>query len=66
MNDRRKIHQFGKPQYPAELLEAFDFIRSGKIGDPGPFEPLIRAVFEDKDYCKLTALALVSPKRSSS
>ncbi|GAA5953375.1 hypothetical protein JCM3765_005018 [Sporobolomyces pararoseus] len=50
VNERRKIHQFGKPQYPAELLEAFDFIRSGKIGDPGPFEPLIRAVFEEKDY----------------
>ncbi|GAA6010057.1 hypothetical protein JCM11491_005847 [Sporobolomyces phaffii] len=50
INERRKIHQFGKPQYPAELIEALDFVRSGKIGDPGPFEPLIRAIFEDKDF----------------
>ncbi|GAA5927218.1 glycogen phosphorylase [Sporobolomyces koalae] len=48
--ERRKIHQWGNPQYPAELLEAIDFVRSGKLGDSTPFEPLFRAIFEEKDY----------------
>jgi len=33
-------------------MEAIDFIRSGKLGDYGPFEPLIRDIFEGKDHCK--------------
>jgi len=34
-------------------MEAIDFIRSGKLGDYGPFEPLIRDIFEGKDHCML-------------
>ncbi|GAA5831244.1 hypothetical protein JCM5353_008628 [Sporobolomyces roseus] len=50
VEERRKIHQYGNAQYPPELMEAIDFIRSGKLGDYGPFEPLIRDIFEGKDH----------------
>ncbi|GAA5933798.1 hypothetical protein JCM1841_002128 [Sporobolomyces salmonicolor] len=46
----RAQHSLGQTQYPAELLEAIDFIRSGALDDPGVFEPLISTLFEGKDY----------------
>ncbi|GAA6063737.1 hypothetical protein JCM10212_000776 [Sporobolomyces blumeae] len=50
VNERRKIHNFGQPEYPAELIEAIDFIRSGKLGDPSVYDPLVRTIFEEKDF----------------
>lgn len=37
-------------QYPAELLEVVDAIRSGMFGEAGVFEPLLGTLFEGKDH----------------
>ncbi|SGY79236.1 BQ5605_C008g05082 [Microbotryum silenes-dioicae] len=46
----RRAHHFGENQYPAELLEVINAIRSGMFGDAGVFEPLISTLFEGKDF----------------
>ncbi|GAA6039090.1 hypothetical protein JCM8097_005315 [Rhodosporidiobolus ruineniae] len=46
----RRAHHFNETQYPAELLEVIDAIRSGMFGDSGAFEPLIGTLFEGKDH----------------
>lgn len=46
----RRAHHFGESQYPAELLEVVDAIRSGMFGEAGAFEPLISTLFEGKDH----------------
>ena len=49
----RRAHHFGETQYPSELLETVDAIRSGMFGDAGVFEPLLSTLFEGKDYCEI-------------
>ncbi|BGO98700.1 Non-essential glycogen phosphorylase [Rhodotorula toruloides] len=46
----RRAHHFGEVQYPAELLEVVDAIRSGMFGEAGVFEPLLGTLFEGKDH----------------
>ncbi|GAA5896787.1 hypothetical protein JCM6882_005035 [Rhodosporidiobolus microsporus] len=46
----RRAHHFGESQYPVELLEVVEAIRSGMFGDAGVFEPLISTLFEGKDH----------------
>ncbi|GAA6022141.1 hypothetical protein JCM10207_000776 [Rhodosporidiobolus poonsookiae] len=46
----RRAHHFGESQYPQELLEVVDAIRSGMFGDAGAFEPLLGTLFEGKDH----------------
>lgn len=47
----RRAHHFGETQYPAELLEVVDAIRSGLFGDSSVFEPLLHTIFEGGDEC---------------
>lgn len=46
----RRAHQAGEAQYPPELMEVVDAIRSGMFGDGGVFEPLLNTIFGGKDY----------------
>ncbi|KAM0788793.1 hypothetical protein ACM66B_002882 [Microbotryomycetes sp. NB124-2] len=46
----RRAHHFGESQYPAELMQTVDAIRSGMFGDASVFEPLLSTLFEGKDY----------------
>ncbi|KAM0745731.1 glycosyltransferase family 35 protein [Meredithblackwellia eburnea MCA 4105] len=46
----RRAHHFGESQYPPELIEAIDAIRSGQFGEAGVFEPLLSTLFEGKDF----------------
>lgn len=46
----RRAHHFGDNQFPPELTETIDAIRSGMFGDSGVFEPLLQTLFEGKDF----------------
>lgn len=54
MPNLRRAHHFGDAQFPNELLETIDAIRSGIFGDHSVFEPLIATLFEGKDFCKFS------------
>jgi starch phosphorylase len=43
----RRAHHFGEVQYPKQLLDVIDAIRSGMFGEAGVFSTL----FEGKDHC---------------
>ncbi|GAA5993154.1 hypothetical protein JCM11641_005047 [Rhodosporidiobolus odoratus] len=46
----RRAHHFSESQYPSELLEVVDAIRSGMFGEAGVFEPVLSTLFEGKDH----------------
>lgn len=48
----RRAHQFGESDYPSELMQAVDAIRSGQFGEAGVFDPLLSTLFEGKDFCE--------------
>ncbi|GAA5855751.1 hypothetical protein JCM8547_001668 [Rhodosporidiobolus lusitaniae] len=47
----RRAHEYNETQFPAELLEVVDAIRSGMFGESGVFEPLLDSIVENgKDH----------------